>query len=41
MAIGWFRETTDPSAMVPSWQERQSFDVPVGWPGVAWSELEL
>ena len=24
-----------PSAMVPSWQLRQSIDAPVGWPGVA------
>ena len=33
IGIGAPRLRTDPSATVPSWQERHSLDAPVGWPG--------
>ena len=34
-AMGWPRESTLPTAIVPSWQLRQSLDEPVGCPGLA------
>src|SRR5262249_31399631 len=40
MEMGPCRLRTLPSAMVPSWQERQSLEAPVGWPGLALSELD-
>jgi hypothetical protein len=40
MPMVWPRERTEPSAMVPSWQERQSLEEPVGWPGTALRVLD-
>ena len=33
--ISSVRDSTAPSAMVPSWQLRHNADAPVGWPTVA------
>jgi hypothetical protein len=38
--ISSVRLLTMPKAMVPSWQLRQSFEAPAGWPGTEKVELE-